>query len=39
MIIKDFLQNLEAVPNGMTFGGYTQVLYNQPKSVNGEIDV
>lgn len=33
------LQNLEAVPNGMTFGGYAEVLYNQPESSNGEIDV
>jgi hypothetical protein len=33
------LQNLEAVPNGMTFGGYAEVLYNQPESANGEIDV
>lgn len=33
------LQNLEAVPNGMTFGGYAEVLYNQPESLNGEIDV
>ena len=33
------LQNLEAVPNGMTFGGYAEVLYNQPKGANGDIDV
>ncbi|OUX36780.1 MAG: hypothetical protein CBC02_011200 [Flavobacteriaceae bacterium TMED42] len=33
------LQNLEAIPNGMTLGGYAEVLYNQPESVNGEIDV
>jgi hypothetical protein len=33
------LQNLEAVPNGMTFGGYAEILYNQPQSANGEIDV
>jgi hypothetical protein len=33
------LQNLEAVPNGMTFGGYAEVLYNQPEAANGEIDV
>lgn len=33
------LQNLEAVPNGMTFGGYAEVLYNQPEVANGEIDV
>ena len=33
------LQNLEAVPSGMTFGGYAEVLYNQPESLNGEIDV
>ncbi len=33
------LQNLDAVPNGMTFGGYGEILYNQPDTGNGEIDV
>lgn len=33
------LQNLDAVPNGMTFGGYGEILYNQPDKGNGEIDV
>lgn len=33
------LQNLEAVPNGMTLGGYAEILYNQPQAANGEIDV
>lgn len=33
------LNNLSAIPQGTTIGGYAEVLYNQPEARNGEIDV
>ena len=33
------LNNLSAIPQGVTLGGYAEVLYNQPTNLNGELDV
>ena len=33
------LNNLNGIPQGVTIGGYGEVLYNQPEKLNGEIDV
>ena len=33
------LSNLSGIPQGVTIGGYGEVLYNQPNNLNGELDV
>ena len=33
------LNNLSGIPQGVTIGGYGEVLYNQPTNLNGELDV
>ena len=33
------LNNLSGIPQGVTIGGYGEILYNQPKNSNGELDV
>ena len=33
------MSNLEAIPQGVTLGGYGEILYNQPDNANGELDV
>ncbi|MDB2702687.1 hypothetical protein N9Z01_06280 [Flavobacteriaceae bacterium] len=33
------LNNLSAIPQGVTLGGYAEVLYNQSTNLNGELDV
>lgn len=33
------LNNLSGIPQGVTIGGYAEVLYNQPEASNGELDV
>ena len=33
------LKNLEGIPQGITLGGYGEVLYNNPENQNAEIDV
>lgn len=33
------LNNLSGIPQGVTLGGYGEVLYNQPVESNGELDV
>lgn len=33
------INNLNAIPQGVTIGGYGEILYNQPQGKNGEIDV
>ncbi len=36
---QKILSNLAGIPQGVTIGGYGEVLYNQPQSSNGELDV
>lgn len=33
------LSNLRGIPQGVTIGGYGEILYNQPNNLNGELDV
>lgn len=33
------LSNLSGIPQGVTIGGYGEILYNQPNNLNGELDV
>lgn len=33
------LKNLSGIPQGVTIGGYGEILYNQPNNLNGELDV
>ena len=33
------MSNLDAIPQGVTLGGYGEILYNQPDNANGELDV
>ena len=33
------LNNLSAIPQGVTIGGYGEILYNKPQDLNAEIDV
>lgn len=33
------LNNLSGIPQGVTLGGYGEILYNQPENKNGELDV
>lgn len=33
------LNNLSGIPQGVTLGGYAEVLYNQPLGLNGELDI
>ena len=33
------MYNLDAIPQGVTLGGYGEILYNQPDNANGELDV
>ena len=33
------LSNLRGIPQGVTLGGYGEILYNQPNNLNGELDV
>lgn len=33
------LNNLSGIPQGVTIGGYGEILYNQPEKINGELDV
>ena len=33
------LNNLSGIPQGVTIGGYGEILYNQPNNLNGELDV
>ena len=33
------LSNLSGIPQGVTIGGYGEILYNQPEGINGELDV
>ena len=33
------LNNLSGIPQGVTIGGYGEILYNQPENINGELDV
>ena len=33
------LSNLSGIPQGVTIGGYGEILYNQPNNFNGELDV
>ena len=33
------LNNLSGIPQGVTIGGYGEILYNQPEGRNGELDV
>lgn len=33
------LNNLSGIPQGVTLGGYGEILYNQPTDSNGELDV
>lgn len=36
---QKILSNLAGIPQGVTLGGYGEVLYNQPQNSNGELDV
>ena len=36
---QQILKNLEAVPSGITLGGYGEITYNQPEEKAGEMDV
>ena len=36
---QKILNNLTAIPQGVTIGGYAEILYNQPEALNGELDV
>ena len=36
---QKILNNLTAIPQGVTIGGYAEILYNQPEASNGELDV
>ena len=33
------LNNLAGLPQGITLGGYVEVLYNKPENLNAEIDI
>lgn len=33
------LNNLSGIPQGVTIGGYGEILYNQPTNLTGELDV
>ena len=33
------LSNLDGIPQGVTLGGYGEILYNQPQHKNGDLDV
>ena len=33
------LSNLSGIPQGVTLGGYGEILYNQPDNLTGELDV
>ncbi|MDC6479081.1 hypothetical protein PQZ08_04385, partial [Flavobacteriaceae bacterium] len=33
------LNNLAGLPQGITLGGYGEVLYNKPENLNAEIDI
>jgi hypothetical protein len=33
------LSNLSGIPQGVTLGGYGEILYNQPDNLNGELDI